>query len=281
MRFAKYHGLGNDFIIIEDMARAIHNPEALARRLCSRRLGIGADGLVLARPSERAEAFMAIYNSDGSPAEMCGNAIRCFAKYLYDSGLCKREELAIDTLAGVKTARLALESGRVSAVEVDMGEPLFQRRHIPMEGEGECIMQPLTAGGRTFTCCAVNTGVPHIVAFVEEISEEEILRYGPLLEGHPLFPRRANVNFARALKDGAIALDTWERGCGRTLACGTGACAAAVCAHRAGLTGPEAEIRLAHGSLHISRRRGRVYMRGPAAEVFTGELPVITPQEGE
>lgn len=277
MEFTKMQGLGNDFILADDLGRAFPNaggPE-LARRLCHRRTGIGADGLMLVQRGEKAPLRMLLYNSDGSVADMCGNGIRCFARYAFDRGIVKETEFDVETGAGVKRAYLTLEGGRVAAVRVGMGKPQFGRAQIPMEGPGaECRLETVEALGRAFLCSAVNTGVPHLVVFLKEPMEEaEILRYGPALETHPLFPKRVNVNFTEALGPEALRVRTWERGCGRTLACGTGSCAAAVCGARAGYTGRRVRVEVALGSLSIDwAEDGEIHMAGPADYSFKGEV---------
>lgn len=272
MNFVKMHGLGNDFIIIEDRS-VLDLPPEDAVRLCSRRTGIGADGVMLVLDSDRADAFMRLYNSDGSIAEMCGNGIRCFAKYLYDSGIARKPVIDIDTPAGIKTSVLTIENEQVAGVRIDMGVPMFERRDIPMTGEGVCALEPIAVDGREFTCSALNTGVPHLVVFEDGLSEEDICHYGPLLEKHLLFPAKINVNFARILEDKSIAVRTWERGCGRTLACGTGSCACVAAAAAAGFTPRENTVRLALGELHITwAQDGHIFMEGPAEVSFRGSI---------
>lgn len=264
------HGLGNDFIVTDATENGYSPTPEEGRRLCDRRTGIGADGLLLAVPSENAELGMRLINSDGSEAEMCGNGIRCFARFAYQRGLARSNPMRIETPAGIRLAEMTIEGGLVTAVRVDMGEPLFEKKDIPMEGEGICRLETIEALDRSFTFSAVNTGVPHIAVF-GEVTEEEILKYGPALERHPLFPAKVNVNFVKAEQDGSISVRTWERGCGRTLACGTGSCAAAVCACVAGLAGRRVRVRLALGELLIEwAENGHIYMTGPAEEVFEG-----------
>ena len=194
MRFTKMHGLGNDFIVIDAMEKEYFPTPDDARRLCNRRTGIGADGLMLVMPSKKADLRMRLLNSDGSTAEMCGNGIRCFAKFAYERGMVRSNPIKIETPAGIKLAELTVKGGRVTAVRVDMGEPLLDKKDIPMKGEGVCRLETIEALGREFTFSAVNTGVPHMAVF-GEVTEEEILKYGPALERHPLFPAKVNVNF--------------------------------------------------------------------------------------
>ena len=273
MNFTKMHGLGNDFIIIEDMDRAIRLSPEDALRLCHRRTGIGADGVMLVQPSDKADVYMHLFNSDGSIAEMCGNGIRCFAKYAYESGIAKKPSIAVDTPAGVKIAELTVENDTVTAIRIDMGVPLLDKKDVPMLGEGQCSLERIEVDGREFLCSAMNTGVPHLVVFEEGLSEQDICHYGPLLEKHPLFPAKINVNFAHVMADGSIAVRTWERGCGRTMACGTGSCACAAAAAIAGYTGRTAAIRLALGTLLIEwAENGHIFMTGPAEVSFRGTI---------
>ena len=271
MNFVKMHGLGNDFIIAEGDGLDFTPEDAV--RLCSRRTGIGADGIMFAAKSNRADAFMRLFNSDGSMAEMCGNGIRCFAKYLYESGIAKKPVINIDTPAGIKTAVLTLEGDEVTAVRIDMGVPMFERKDVPMQGDGICSLERIQVGGREFVCSALNTGVPHLVVFEEGLSEEEICFFGPLLERHELFPAKINVNFAQVRPDGSISVRTWERGCGRTLACGTGSCACVAAAAYAGLAPRDNIIHLALGQLHITwAEDGHIFMEGPAEVSFRGSI---------
>ena len=275
MRFTKMHGLGNDFIVIDAMEKEYFPTPNDARRLCNRRTGIGADGLLLALPSQKADLRMRLLNSDGSTAEMCGNGIRCFAKFAYERGLAGSNPMRIETPAGIRLAEMTIENGIVTAVRVDMGEPLFDKKDIPMKGEGICRLETIEALGRSFTISAVNTGVPHMAVF-GEVTEEDILKYGPALERHPLFPAKVNVNFINVEPDGSISVRTWERGCGRTLACGTGACAAALDAYRRGYCENEVDIRQPKGRLIIQiDRDGSVWMSGAAKRIGKGEYEIL------
>lgn len=273
MRFTKAHGLGNDFIILDDRAVALRELPELARTLCDRRTGIGGDGIILVQPSEAAATRMRIINSDGSEAQMCGNGIRCFAKYVYDKGIVKKNVFRAETLAGIMELTLETENGRVKTVTAGMGKPILERENIPVEGAGTCLQQKLTALGREFTFSAVLLGVPHTVVFTEELSEADLLKYGPAIETHPLFPRKTNVNFTTVLSDRAIRVRTWERGCGATLACGTGSSSAAVCCALAGFTGRDVTVHLPLGELFIRwAKDDTVFMTGPAAFVFEGDI---------
>ncbi len=266
MKITKMHGLGNDFILTEEYAE---DYAAAAVHLCRRRLSVGADGLVAVAYSKVADAKMRIFNSDGSEAEMCGNAIRCFARYLYDRGIVRKEEMAIETLAGVMKPRLIISHGEVTGVRVDMGLPGFVPEEIPAKVD-DPLEFIIGVGGKSFNASAVLMGVPHVVIF-GDFSDEEVCSIGEQIECHELFPRNINVNFATIVV-GGIKLRTYERGAGRTLACGTGSCAAAVIANKKGFIGNSVDILLETGKLHIDiEDDGRVFMTGPAEYVFTGE----------
>ncbi len=274
MQFTKMHGLGNDFILVEPAAGDGGEYGLIAARLCDRHTGIGADGLVLVLPSEKADFCMRIFNADGSEAEMCGNAIRCFAKYVYERGLTDQTGLAIETLAGIVKPYLQVKDGSVAAVRVDMGKPRLDRTDIPMAGPGgPVINEPFTVDGQTVSISGLRMGVPHMVVWEESLSVERMERLGALMEVDPAFPQRTNVNFAEVISHDEIAVRTWERGVGPTLACGTGACATAVAASMAEFTGKAVTVHLALGDLYIEWTQDEhVYMTGPAQEVFTGEI---------
>lgn len=278
MQFQKFHGLGNDFIIFDNRGGAIaeEGKVALAARLCHRRTGIGGDGMVLAEGSESCDIRMRIFNSDGSEAEMCGNAIRCFAKYMYDNGIIKKERFTVETLAGPMVANLTIENGIATHARVNMGKPFFNRAEIPVAGEGECQLQTLTALDKTFTFSTILLGVPHTVVFVDDVLGFDWEKYGAAIEGMTeLFPRRTNVNFAQVLDEGNVLVRTFERGCGPTLACGTGSSSVAVCCARAGKTGRQVKIHLELGQLDIDwTDGGDVFMTGPAALAFKGEVEI-------
>ncbi|MDP2891884.1 MAG: diaminopimelate epimerase [Bacillota bacterium] len=272
MKFVKMHGLGNDFILFEDH-RADADYSGTAIRLCHRQLGIGGDGLVAVLPSEKADVRMRIINCDGSEAEMCGNAIRCFAKYVYEKGMIRRDTFSVETLGGIVRPKLFIDRGIVMQVRVDMGEPRFDRSLIPMAGPGGMVVnEPLIVGGERWDITAMSLGVPHTVIFVDEVREEVVKTVGPKIERHVKFPQKTNVNFVKVIDDGTIQVRTWERGAGPTLACGTGACASVVAAFLNGLAGRQVKARLLLGDLLIDYTEdGTVYMSGPAEKVFEGE----------
>ena len=272
MNFAKMHGCGNDFIVSHEVGPA--EVPALARRapaLCDRRTGVGADGIVLVLPSPVADLAMRIINADGSEAEMCGNGIRCALRYALSRGLASGSAVTFHTLAG----RIRAET-QGELVRVDMGAPVLDAPAIPTaQAAGRVLMHELEAGGRSFAVTAVSMGNPHAVIYAEELSDELVLRYGPLLERHPFFPRRANIEFVKVLAEGEVALRVWERGCGETPACGTGACAAAVAGILNGRHGSPVRVRLTGGELRIEwngDEQQSVFMTGPAAEVYTGRV---------
>ena len=273
MRFTKMHGIGNDFILLDGFERGITDPEGLAAWLCDRHFGIGADGLILALPSSQADARMRIINSDGSEAEMCGNGLRCLGKFLYETGLCRKTPMRVETLAGLLT--LALETGddgAVARVTVDMGAPVFDPARIPVAAETNAVT--LEAAGHRLRFFCVSMGNPHAVTFDLFPDDATFAALGPLLERHPVFPRRCNIEFCRLTGDGA-QVRVWERGDGPTLACGTGACAVLAAGASQGLLPRQARIQLPGGALVIRwDDGGHLFMTGPAETVFTGEIDV-------
>lgn len=266
--FTKMHGLGNDFIVIERVHLGMLDIFDLARRMCDRHIGVGADGLILVSPSDSADIRMRIINRDGSEAEMCGNGIRCLTRYAYDRGLVKKTEMKVETLAGI--IRPALVPG--PAVAVEMGRPEFERVRIPMAGsEPKALNEAITVNDKTLGVCVLRMGVPHAVVFVKDIEAIDLFADGPALETHPLFPQKTNVDFVQVLDSENIVVRTWERGAGATLACGTGACASAVAAYTLGHTGRKIKAALELGALTIEYREdGTVLMTGPAEYVFEG-----------
>lgn len=272
MEFTKMHGLGNDFLIFEDDG-INRDWNALAARLCQRRLSVGGDGILIVMFSDKADTRMRIINADGSEAEMCGNGIRCFAKYVYERGIVKKTDMSVETLAGIMRPRLILESGKVVDVCVDMGSPSFERKSIPMLGEGSAFDVPLEAAGQTVIVSALLMGVPHTIVLTDDIEALDTAALGPAIEKHSMFPRKTNVNFVQIIDRQNIRILTWERGAGFTLACGTGSCASVVALHRKGLIDSKAVVHLASGRLIIELLEdGRVMMTGPAKEVYTAVL---------
>ncbi|MBL7684587.1 MAG: diaminopimelate epimerase [Deltaproteobacteria bacterium] len=269
MPFTKMHGLGNDFIVINDFDNQIPDLSKQARILCDRRFGIGCDQLLIVKPSEVADAKMLIFNADGSEVEMCGNGIRCFAQYVRKHGIVSQDEMVIETLAGLIKPVL-----KGNLVEVDMGEPVLSGPEIPVNLAGMVISKPLQIEGQTYDITCVSMGNPHCVIFVEDVSAVPLEKIGPRIEHHELFPKRTNVEFVHVLNKRHIQVRVWERGSGITLACGTGACGTAVAAVLNGLTERQITVQLPGGNLeiHWSEKDNHVYMTGPGVEVFTGEI---------
>lgn len=283
MHFTKVQGAGNDFILIE-AGRFRRDWSQMAKTMCDRRFGIGGDGLLLLAPSKVADFRMRIFNSDGSEAEMCGNGIRCLARYIFESGLIteKVTELTIQTLAGVKTIELKKNRGKLTMVRVGMGKPEFRAEKIPVavktesdKPAGGMLTQPLAVDGTTVSLSFVSMGNPHSVHFIEQpVADFPLLTLGPRVENSTLFPKRTNFEIARVLNPGLIEVRVWERGAGETLACGTGACAVAVAASRLGYVNSEVGIKLPGGTLSIEwDGSGEVFLSGPAEIAFTGEWP--------
>jgi len=270
VKFTKMHGLGNDFVLINALHQEALPPLApFCKSYSDRRFGIGFDQALILRSSKNADFKMEIFNADGSQVEMCGNGIRCLAKYIWDRGLSDKRELTIETLAGV--VRPVKEG---DLIRVDMGEPIFDAPSIPVNLEGEVRGYPLKALDREFLITCVSMGNPHAVIFVEDLQSFPLEKYGPVIENHPLFPKRINVEFVRVTDRGNIYVRVWERGAGETLACGTGACASAVATYVNGLADRKVIVHLAGGDLliHWSDKDHHVYMTGPAVEVYNGEV---------
>ena len=273
MKFQKMHGLGNDFILFNDLDPLKFDLSALAIRLCDRHQGIGADGIILILPSQVADVKMRIINSDGSEANMCGNGIRCFAKYVYDNHINRAKTFTIETGAGIMIPELIIEDGNVLYVKVNMGAPVLERSAIPMTGvSGNVINEDFQVDGREFKITSLLMGVPHTMIFVNHLDQTDIVTIGREIEKHPSFPEKTNVNFVEVINDREIKVRTWERGAGSTLACGTGSCAAAVASNLNGKTGKAVTVHLALGVLFIEWIDGIVFMTGSADHVFEGYL---------
>ena len=273
MRFTKMHGIGNDFIVLNAIENTVDNPGALAKKLCSRRFSIGADGLILICESDAADAKMRIFNSDGSEAEMCGNGIRCAAKYIYDCGIVKKDAFTIDTLDGVKPVSLVIEGGKAVSATINMGRPCFDPVKIPVDAASNEVDVEIDGLRLHFFC--VNMGVPHAVTFSAMPERRDFLRLGEILEKHPLFPAKTNVEFCRADDRKNVTVLVWERGAGETLACGTGSCSVLAAGHTLGLIERRANIHLPGGTLLDNwAEDGNIYMTGPAESVFEGEIEI-------
>ncbi|MFC1478540.1 diaminopimelate epimerase [Candidatus Margulisiibacteriota bacterium] len=280
MKFTKMHGLGNDFIIldaIEDDLSGVDYAD-FAVKYCNRNFGIGADGLIVVEKSTSADATMRIFNSDGSEPEMCGNGIRCFARYVYEKGEIKKEVISVETKAGIIVPALIFEGEVIRAIEVDMGEPRLMRKEIPMIGGGpdqQVIDEEITLSDKSpIRVTAVSMGNPHCVVFVEDVHKTDVANIGRYIENMELFPEKTNVEFIQVIDKNNIIMRVWERGVGETLACGTGACASAVASVLTGRTGREVMVQLAGGNLKIEWQEedNHVYMTGTAETVFTGEI---------
>lgn len=273
MQFTKYTGLGNDFVLLDGAAATdLRNPSALAKTICNRRFGVGADGLVLLSPSDKADIKMRIFNSDGSEAEMCGNASRCVALHLFRRKMVNKKQISLDTLAGIIRTDITDEARGL--VRVDMGVPRLTKGEIPMTGNPAetAVNFPLTAAGQTFYATAVSMGNPHLVIFVPDISRVPLAAWGPQLETHPLFPRKTNVEFVQVLDGKTVRMRVWERGAGITLACGTGSCATAVACILNHKTEKNITVKLDGGDLFIEwPDKKNIFMTGLAQAVFTGD----------
>ena len=276
MEFTKVHGLGNDFILLEQQAYEKRNLADLARELCDRHTGIGADGLLLVAPAadRAADIRMRIINQDGSEAEMCGNGIRCFARYAYEQGFVDGSDFRVETKAGIMVPHVLVENGKVKAVRIDMGKPVLERDKIPMRGQSERVVSEKLrlADDSSYEITSVLMGVPHTMIFVDAVSDEMVKTIGPKIEKHSSFPRGTNVNFVVVHNRKEIEVRTWERGAGATLACGTGCCAAVVAACLNGYTDQQVTVHVQLGDLQIQYRdEGNVWMTGPAAILYRGE----------
>lgn len=270
MKFTKMHGLGNDYVFVNLMEEETFSFAALSPLISNRHMGIGSDGIITIDKSEDADFSMQIYNADGSVGEMCGNGIRCVGKYVYENGLTKKEHLSIATLAGIKFLDLNIVNGKVDTVKVDLGIPSLHDGSLLMK---ESCMHSLDVSGTTFDVMDVSMGNPHTVIFVPHITDELVLYYGPQIEMHSFYPNRTNVEFVRIMDRNNIEMRVYERGSGETMACGTGACAAAIASMLKGICDKEIFVHLLGGTLHVLwEKDGHVYMEGPAIKVFEGEI---------
>jgi len=277
LQFWKLQGCGNDYIYIDCFRHPVpHDPAGLSRAISDRHFGVGSDGLILICPSDKADARMRMFNADGSEAEMCGNGIRCVAKYVYDHGLVRKPALTVETGRGVLTLDLEVAGGVVRQVRVDMGEPTLQAERIPTTLPGNPPANaPFRLEDRDFAVTCVSMGNPHCVIYVDDITDDLVLGVGPRIEKHPAFPRRTNVEFVRVNRPDDVTMRVWERGSGETLACGTGTCAVAVAGVITGRTQRRLTVHLRGGDLLLnwSETDNHVYMTGPAVEVFSGDWP--------
>ncbi len=280
MKFTKMHGIGNDYIYVNCLEETVEHPQKLAKFVSDRHFGIGSDGLILIKPSDTADFEMAMYNADGSRGEMCGNAIRCVAKYVYDHGMTDKTDISIETLAGIKHIRITAEHNKAVLARVNMGKPELVPEKIPVfikEGMPRRIVNyPITAGTKEYRMTCVSMGNPHCVIFTDDVDGLELEKTGPLFEHHAYFPNRMNTEFVKVIDKKTLQMRVWERGSGETLACGTGACAVTAAAVLNGFTERAVTVRLRGGELQIEwdEDTGDVYMTGPAESVFEGEIQV-------
>ena len=274
MRFTKMHGCGNDYVYVNLFEEEIKEPAKLSIAVSDRHFGNGSDGLITIGPSDKADFRMRIYNADGSEAEMCGNGIRCVAKYVYDHKLTSKTNISVETGAGIKELILYVENGKVSKVRVDMGEPILEPEKIPVISDNDRVInEPITVGGKEWKMTCVSMGNPHAVVFVDNVADFEIEKYGPLFEKNERFPKRTNTEFVEIKSEEEAIMRVWERGSDETWACGTGTCATVMACILNGLTKDKVLVHLRGGDLTIEydRNTNHIYMTGPATEVFSGE----------
>lgn len=284
MKFTKMHGCGNDYVYVDCTKEVIPDIAATAVRVSDRHFDIGSDGLILIKSSEVADFEMDMYNADGSRGKMCGNGIRCVAKYVYDHGLTNKTEITVDTQAGIKTLQLTVCDGKVSKVRVDMGEPVLIPQEIPVKASvlgladdrrEAIVAQPFTVANSSYDITCVSMGNPHCITFIDEdVRSFPLEAVGSLFEKHELFPEGVNTEFVNIIDKEHLRMRVWERGSGETLACGTGACAVAVASYLNGFTGRKVDVELMGGHLEIvyDAATNHVFMTGPATEVFSGEI---------
>ena len=275
MKFTKMHGIGNDYVYVNCFEESVKNPAEVSKFVSDRHFGIGSDGLILISPSAIADFRMNIYNADGSQAEICGNGIRCVAKYVYDYGLTDKTEISVETLAGIKYLRLQVENGKVASVEVNMGAPILEPKEIPVAVEESPVVNvPVEVKGKIYHMTCVSMGNPHAIIFMNNVKDLDIAAIGPYFENHTVFPKRTNTEFVEVLDRNTVNMRVWERGSDETLACGTGACATTVACILNDKTENEVTVHLLGGDLKIrwDREANQVYMTGPATVVFDGEI---------
>ena len=277
MKFTKMHGCGNDYVYVNLFEEQLDNPAEVSIKVSDRHFGIGSDGLITIGPSDKADFRMHIYNADGSEAEMCGNGIRCVAKYVYDHKLTDKTEITVETGAGVLTLILYPENGKVQQVRVDMGEPILTPAEIPVVSQNDKVIdEPIEVGGKTWNMTCVSMGNPHAVVFVDDTASFPLETYGPLFENHERFPKRTNTEFVQIISRTEANMRVWERGSAETWACGTGTCASVMACILNGKTEDKVLVHLRGGDLTIEydRASNHVFMTGPATEVFSGEIEV-------
>ena len=276
MKFTKMHGIGNDYVYVNCFEETVENPREVAKFVSDRHFGIGSDGLILIKPSKVADCYMDMYNADGSNSAMCGNGIRCVAKYIYDYGITDKTEVDVETAAGIKHIVLTIKDGKVEKARVDMGEPILKPELVPVVGKGEMLVnEPILVDGEEYRMTCVSMGNPHAVVFLDEdVKTLDIEKIGPMFENHERFPERVNTEFMYVVDRNTMNLRVWERGSGETWACGTGTCASVVASVLNGHTERNVLVHLLGGDLEIlwDEKDNHVYMTGPATTVFDGEI---------
>ena len=275
MKFTKMHGIGNDYVYVNCFKETVEHPSEVAIKVSDRHFGIGSDGLILIKPSEVADGKMEMYNADGSQGAMCGNGIRCVAKYMYDYGITDKTSISVETKSGIKYLDLTIKDGKVDTVKVNMGTPISKAVDIPVRSEKEQVIdEPVMVDGKEWKITCVSMGNPHAITYIDDVKNLEIEKIGPKFENHEIFPDRVNTEFVRVIDRNTVEMRVWERGSGETLACGTGACAVAVSSILNGLTEEEVTVKLLGGDLKIfwDRTENKVYMTGSATTVFDGEI---------
>ena len=275
MKFTKMHGIGNDYVYVNCFKETVEHPSEMAIKVSDRHFGIGSDGLILIKPSEMADGKMEMYNADGSQGAMCGNGIRCVAKYMYDYGITDKTSISVETKSGIKYLDLTIKDGKVDTVKVNMGTPILKAVDIPVRSEKEQVIdEPVMVDGKEWKITCVSMGNPHAITYIDDVKNLEIEKIGPKFENHEIFPDRVNTEFVRVIDRNTVEMRVWERGSGETLACGTGACAVAESSILNGLTEEEVTVKLLGGDLKIfwDRTENKVYMTGSATTVFDGEI---------
>lgn len=277
MKFTKMHGIGNDYVYVNCFQETVDNPGEVARKVSDRHFGIGSDGLILIKPSDVADGKMEMYNADGSQGAMCGNGIRCVAKYMYDYGITDKTSISVETKSGIKYLDLTVKDGKVDTVKVNMGSPILKASEIPVVSEKEQVVsEPVEVDGKEWKITCVSMGNPHAITYVDDVKNLDLEKIGPKFENHEIFPDRVNTEFVRVIDRKTVEMRVWERGAGETLACGTGACAVVVSSVLNELTEEEVTVKLLGGDLkiHWDREENLVYMTGSATTVFDGEIQV-------
>ena len=279
MKFTKMHGCGNDYVYVNCFEETVENPGLVSKKISDRHFGIGSDGLILICPSNIADFRMEMYNSDGSEGAMCGNGVRCIAKYVYDYGLTDKTYVSLETKAGIKYLDMTVKDGKVAMIKVDMGAPITKPDQIPAISDKEIIVdEPITVDGQEYRITCVSMGNPHGVVFVDDTDSIDIEKIGPKFEHHEMFPDRTNTEFIQIIDRNNIKMRVWERGAGETLACGTGTCASVYACILNGLTEKSVDVHLLGGCIHIDydEEKNTIYMTGPAEVAFDGEIKLET-----